>query len=243
MKTGYKMLLPVSVLFVCAFALFHTANSVNAASPGQVTGTVKLDGIAPHQRGIDMSKDPSCAAAHKDKPVTTEGVVVGTNGGLQNVVIYVSQGLAGNEAPSSQPVQIEQKGCQYFPHVIAVNAGQHMKIVNDDQALHNIHPQPVKNPAWNKSQMPGGPAIDIAWANEEIPIPVKCNVHPWMAAYIVVVKGPYGVTDNTGSFKLENLSPGNYTLTAWQETYGTQTQNVTVAAGKPTAISFTFKAK
>jgi plastocyanin len=243
MKAGYRLLVSVSVLLVCGFALFHSANRVNAASAGQVTGTVKLDGTAPHQRGIDMSKDPSCAAAHKDKPVTTENVVVGANGGLANVVVYVSQGLAGNEAPSSQPAQIEQKGCQYFPHVVAVDAGQHMKIVNDDQALHNIHPQPTKNPAWNKSQMPGGPALDVAWTNEEIPIPVKCNVHPWMQAYIVVVKGPYSVSDNSGSFKLENLPHGNYTLTAWQETYGTQTQNVTVASGKPTAVSFTFKAK
>ncbi len=243
MKAGYGLLVPVSVLLVCAFALFHSAGSVNAAPAGQVTGTVKLDGTAPHQRGIDMSKDPSCSAAHKDKPVTTENVVVGANGGLANVVVYVSQGLAGNETASSQPVQLEQKGCQYFPHVVAVNAGQHMKIVNDDQALHNIHPQAVKNAAWNKSQMPGGPPLDITWGSEEIPIPVKCNVHPWMQAYIVVVKGPYGVTDNSGSFKLDNLPPGTYTLTAWQETYGTQTQNVTVASGKPTAVNFTFKAK
>lgn len=243
MKAGYRLLVPVSVLLVCGFALFHSANTVNGASAGQVTGTVKLDGTAPHQRGIDMSKDPSCSAAHKDKPVTTENVVVGANGELANVVVYVSQGLAGNEVVSSQPVQLEQKGCQYFPHVVAVDAGQHMKIVNDDQALHNIHPQPTKNPAWNKSQMPGGPALDVAWTNEEIPIAVKCNVHPWMQAYIVVVKGPYSVSDNSGSFKLENLPPGNYTLTAWQETYGTQTQNVTVASGKPTVVSFTFKAK
>jgi plastocyanin len=216
---------------------------VNAASTGQVTGTVKLDGTAPHQRGIDMSKDPTCAAAHKDKPVTAENVVVGPNRGLANVVVYVSQGLSGNEAPSSQPVQLEQKGCQYFPHVVAVDVSQHMKIVNDDQALHNIHPQATKNASWNKSQTPGGPPIDVSWATEEIPVPVKCNVHPWMQAYIVVVKGPYGVSDNSGSFKLDNLAPGNYTLTAWQETYGTQTQNVTVASDKPTTVNFAFKAK
>lgn len=243
MKARYTVLFPIFVLVVCAFALFRSASSVNASSPGQITGSVKLDGTAPHQRGIDMSKDPTCSAAHKDKPVTTENVVVGANGGLANVVVYISQGLAGNEAPQSQPVQLVQKGCQYFPHVVAVDAGQHMKVLNEDQALHNIHPQPTKNTAWNKSQMPGGPAIDIAWTNEEVPIPVKCNVHPWMSAYIVVVKGPYGVSDDGGAFKLENLSPGNYTLTAWQETYGTQTQNVTIAAGKPTAVTFTFKAK
>jgi plastocyanin len=243
MKAGFKIVVLASVLLVFAFVLLHSSNSVSAASAGQVTGTVKLDGTAPHQRPIDMSKDPSCAAAHKDKPITTETVVAGANGGLANVVIYVSQGLTGNEPPSSQPAQLEQKGCQYFPHVVAVDVGQHMKIVNSDQALHNIHPQPTKNPAWNKSQTPGGPPLDVTWANEEIPVPVKCNVHPWMQAFIVVVKGPYGVTDDSGSFKLDNLAPGAYTLTAWQEAYGTQTQNVTVAAGKPTNVSFTFKAK
>jgi len=243
MKAGYKFVALASVLLALAFGLLHSRSSVSAASAGQVTGTVKLDGIAPHQRGIDMSKDPSCAAAHKDKPVTTENVVTGANGGLANVVVYVSQGLTGNEAPLSQPVQLEQKGCQYFPHVVAVDVGQHMKILNDDQALHNIHPQATKNAAWNKSQMPGGPPLDVTWASEEVPVPVKCNVHPWMQAYIVVVKGPYGVSDDSGSFQLDNLPPGNYTLTAWQETYGTQTQNVTVAAGKPTAVNFTFKAK
>jgi len=242
MKAGYKVATLASLLLASAFGLLHSGRSVIAASAGQVTGTVKLDGTAPHQRTIDMSKDPSCAAAHKDKPVTTESVVAGANGGLANVVVYVSQGLTGNEPPSSQPAQLEQKGCQYLPHVVAVDVGQHMKILNDDQALHNIHPQATKNAAWNKSQMPGGPPLDVTWASEEA-VPVKCNVHPWMQAYIVVVKGPYAVSDDSGSFKLDNLAPGNYTLTAWQETYGTQTQNVTVAAGKPATVNFTFKAK
>ncbi len=243
MKAGHKVVTVASAVLVLALGLLHSGGSVSAASPGQITGTVKLDGTPPHQKPIDMSKDPSCAAAHKDKPATMETVVAGANGGLANVVVYVSQGLIGSEAPSSQPVQLEQKGCQYFPHVVAVDVGQHMKILNSDQALHNIHPLATKNASWNKSQMPGGQPLDVTWASEEVPVPVKCNVHPWMQAYIVVVKGPYGVTDDSGSFKLENLPPGNYTLTAWQEIYGIQTQNVTVAAGKPATANFTFKAK
>ncbi len=243
MKSGYKIVTLASALILVGFALPRAGKSASAASAGQITGFVKLDGTAPHQRGIDMSKDPTCAAAHKDKPATWENVVVGGNGGLANVVVYVSQGLTGNEAPSSRPAKLEQRGCQYFPHVVAVDVRQQLKIVNADQALHNIHPQSSKNPAWNKSQMPGGPPLDVTWANEEIPIPVKCNVHPWMQAYIVVVKGPYGVSDNNGSFKLDSLAPGNYTLTAWHETYGAQTQKVTVAAGKLTTVSFTFRTK
>jgi len=243
MKAGYKIVMLASAILVVAFALLYSGSSVSATSTVQIVGSVKLDGAAPHQKLIDMSKEPSCAAVHKDKPVTTESVVVGANGGLANVVVYISQGLTGNEAPPSQPAQLEQKGCQYVPHVVAVDAGQHIKIMNDDQTSHNIYPQATKNVPWNKSQPAGAQPLDVTWASEEIAIPVKCNVHPWMRAYIVVVKGPFGVSDDGGSFKLDNVPPGNYTLTAWHETYGTQTQNVTIAAGKPAAVSFTFKAK
>jgi hypothetical protein len=118
-----------------------------------------------------------------------------------------------------------------------------MKIVNADQTSHNIHPQPTKNPEWNKSQPPGAPPIETKWQNEEISIPVKCNIHPWMHGYFAVVKGPYGVSDTNGTFTIPNIPPGNYTLTAWQETYGMQTQQVTVAAGKPATVSFAYTAK
>jgi len=243
MKAGCKVVALASLLLIFAFGLLYSGRSVSAASAGQITGTVKLDGTAPHQKPIDMAKEPSCAAVHKDKPLTTESVVAGANGGLANVVVYITQGLTGNEPVSTQPVEINQKGCQYLPHVVAVDAGQHVKIVNSDQTSHNIFSQSTKSPAWNKSQPPGAPPLDVTWNNEEIAIPIKCNVHPWMHAYIAVVKGPYGVSDDSGSFKLDNVPPGNYTLTAWHETYGTQTQTLTVAAGKPATVSFTFKAK
>lgn len=241
-RTGYIFIALASVL-IFTFGLLHSGRSFSAASTGQITGTVKLDGTAPHQKPIDMGKEPSCAAVHKDKPVTTEGVVVGANGGLANVVVYISQGLTGNEPASSQPVEINQKGCQYVPHVVAVNPGQHLKILNSDQTSHNIHPQATKNPEWNKSQMSGASPLDVTWANEEIAVPVKCNVHPWMHAYVAVVKGPNGVSDDSGSFKLDSVPPGTYTVTAWHETYGTQTQSVIVTAGKAASVSFTFKAK
>ena len=132
--------------------------------------------------------------------------MVGSGGGLANVVIYVTQGLSGNEAASSAPVSITQKGCQYIPHVVVLDATQHMKVINDDQTSHNIHPQPTKNQEWNKSQPPGSPPFDVTWANEEIAIPVKCNIHPWMHGYIAVVKAPFGVSDENGSFSSELAS-------------------------------------
>jgi len=247
MKTPLRIAVFTLLLVLAAAAFLRSAPRVGASPTGQIVGTVKLDGQAPHQKPIDMSKDPACSQAHGGAPVQAENVVVGANGGLENVVVYISQGLTGNEAAiPSQPATIDQKGCQYVPHVLAMNVGQHMTVLNSDKTAHNIHPQPSPtggNSQWNKSQTAGAGPIDVAWTNEEVAIPVKCNIHPWMRAYIAVVKGPFGLSNDTGSFKLDNVPPGTYTLTAWQETFGTQTQKVTVAAGKPVTTDFSFKAK
>ena len=246
MKTHQRIAALSIALSLLAVVRQSSVQGVGAAETGQITGTIKLDGQAPHPKPIDMSKDPTCAQTRAGAPATTEGVVVGPNGGLANVVVYISAGLTGNVPVASKPATFEQKGCQYVPHVVAVNPGQHVTILNDDKTLHNIHPDPKAgggNNQFNKSQLSGGPPIDVAWSSEEIAIPVKCNVHPWMRGYMVVVKGPNGVSDTNGAFKLENVPPGTYTLTAWHETYGTQTQKVTVAEGKPAVANFVFKAK
>jgi len=221
---------------------------VNAAAEGSITGTVKLSGTPPHMRGIDMSKDPYCSKAHASDPAKMETVIVGKDQGLQNVVLYISQGLSAADAAQKQsttPV-FDQKGCMYTPHVMAVDAGQEFKVTTSDQTSHNIHPQPnpmTGNIPWNRSQPPGAPPIVQTWKAEEIAIPVKCNIHPWMHGWHVVVKGPYATTDENGSYTIHGVSPGSYTVTAWQEELGTQTAKVTVAAGAPAKADFTFKAK
>lgn len=244
MTTRCKFALLLASLVMVGAATLILNQSVSAAGEGKITGTIKLDGQAPHQKPIDMSKEPSCAAQHST-PITTEAVMTGSGGGLENVVVYISEGLSGAAASavSTQPLEINQKGCQYVPHVVAINPNEDMKVVNSDQTSHNIHPQPKTNHEWNKSQPPGSAPFVVKWEAEELPIPVKCNIHPWMHGYIAVVKGPFGVSDDKGSFTLNNVPPGSYTLTAWQETYGTQTQKVTVAAGKSATADFTFKAK
>ena len=237
-----------SAILAIALVLSLSQRKVKAAPPseGSITGMIKLDGAPPHEKGIDMSKEPTCAAQHKDNPVRVESVVVGPNGGLANVVVYISQGWSGPAQPSTAAPVFDQKGCQYVPHVVAMDVGQQFKVVNSDQTSHNIHPMPTPggaNHQWNKSQPPGAPPILSKWDAEEVAIHVKCNIHPWMSGYMAVVKGPYGVSDDKGGFKIDNVPPGNYTLSAWQEEYGTQTQKVTVAAGKPATANFTFKAK
>ena len=249
MKNWYERTLPIlSALVVVAVIVAIVGERVKAAGEGSITGTVKLNGTAPHMKGIDMSKDPYCVSQHKDKPATLENVVVGSNGGLQNVVLYISEGLSGSAASavSSAEPTFDQKGCMYSPHVMAVNPDEKFKVTTGDQTTHNIHPLPAPgtgNIGWNKSQPPGAPPIESSWKNQEIAISVKCNIHPWMHGWHVVVKGPYAVTDDNGNFTIKNVPAGSYTVTAWQEDLGTQTAKVTVAGGQAAKADFTFKAK
>jgi hypothetical protein len=238
----------VTTIVMLGLGMFVTSRQASAAGEGKISGTVKLDGTAPHMRGIDMSKDPYCSKAHANSPAAMETVIVGKDNGLENVVLYISQGLSGDAAnakPSQVPV-FDQKNCMYTPHVLAMDANQEFKVTTSDQTAHNIHPEPnpmTGNIPWNRSQPPGSPAITQSWKAEEVAIPVKCNIHPWMHGYFVVVKGPYATTNDSGAYTIENVPPGSYTVTAWQETYGTQTQKVTVAAGAAASANFTFKAK
>ncbi len=240
----YRLMATAFALIAGVFILMHSHTTAHAAGTGKITGTVKLDGTAPHMKGIDMSKDPYCTKYHANDPAHLETVEVGKNGGLENVVLYISEGFSGTQKASNVPV-FDQKGCMYTPHVLAMNVGQDYKVTTSDQTTHNIHPEPnpmAGNIPWNRSQPPGAAPIIQSWKAEEV-IPVQCNIHPWMHGFFVVVKGPYAVTDENGSYTIENLPAGNYTVTSWQESYGKQTQKVTVAEGKPATADFTYKAK
>src|SRR5581483_4766900 len=206
-----------------------------------LSGEVKFEGTAPKPAHIETSQDPLCAKG-RATPLTTEDIVVGPNGGLANVVIYISDGLASQASqPPQQPAVLEQKGCQYKPHVLALQANQKLSIVNSDQTTHNIHPTPANNREWNMTQ-PHGMPMEQTFARQEVAIPVKCNVHPWMKGYIAVLKNPFfAVSDQDGHFEIKNLPPGTYTLTAWQEKLGTTTQKVTIGAGEAKTLTFTFK--
>lgn len=210
-------------------------------SGGTVSGKVTYEGTPAKQKTIDMSKEPSCAKQHAT-PIVTETVVTGPNNSLDNVVVYVSAGAPDDAAPS-QPAKFEQKGCQYIPHVLAFQVNQTLQIANDDQTSHNIHPLPKLNREWNKSQPPGTPPIDEKYDKAEF-IPVKCNIHPWMHGNFAVLKNShYAVTSDGGTFSLANLPPGKYTITAWHESYGDQSQEVTISGSETKPVNFVFKAK
>jgi hypothetical protein len=221
---------------------------------GTVIGTVTYTGTPAKPRAIDMSKEPACAQQHAT-PVAGETVVTGPNNTLENVVVYVSSGAPDDGQVPAQAVTYAQKGCQYLPHILPMHVDQELRITNDDQTLHNVHALAKVNREWNKSQQPGAPPIVEKYDKEEF-IPVKCNVHPWMKGYFAVLKtSHYDVSKNGGTFKLPNLPPGKYTITAWHEDYGTQTAEVTIAGQdenknknnrkkeETKEVNFTFKAK
>jgi plastocyanin len=224
-------------------AAFSIAAIVTAApGGGTVTGKITYTGTPIKRKPIDMSKEPTCAKQHTT-PEMTESVVTGPGNTLENVVVYVSAGGAGETTAPSTAVTFDQKGCHYLPHVLAFEVNQELKVVNSDQTSHNIHPLAKINQEWNKSQPPGTPPIVAKYEKPEF-ISVKCNIHPWMHGYFAVLKTPhYAVSDASGEYKLPNLPPGKYTLTAWQESYGTQTQEVTITGNETKSVNFSFVAK
>ncbi len=245
MKNRYNFAVVLLAVVLVACGALILGQKVSAAGEGKITGTVKLDGAAPHMRGIDMSKDPYCVKANSASPAHMETTVVGSGGGLENVAVYISEGYSGPaEASTTEPV-FDQKNCMYTPHVLAMDVNQKFKVTTSDQTTHNIHPLPnpmTGNIPWNQSQPPGAAPVEKSWKAEEV-IPVQCNIHPWMHGWFVVVKGPYATTDDSGNFTINNVPPGSYTVTAWHEPDEKQTQKVTVAAGGAGTANFTFKAK
>ncbi|MFZ0737496.1 MAG: carboxypeptidase regulatory-like domain-containing protein [Candidatus Acidiferrales bacterium] len=231
------------VLSLALVAMAGSAMVVLAGPPagtGTINGKVTYTGTPPKMKPIDMSKEPTCAKEH-NPPDLIQTVTTGPGDALEYAVVYISKGGTEETTPPSQSVRFDQKGCMYIPHVQVMEVDQPLIIYNNDPVAHNIHPMPKQNSEWNKSQPPGTPPIDAKWEKAEF-IPVKCNIHPWMHGYFVVLKtSHYAVTGQDGSFSLSGLAPGEYTVTAWQEQYGFQSQEVTVGAGETKAANFTYK--
>src|SRR5215468_8597324 len=175
---------------VAGLAMLVLAATSKAGPPagGTVSGKVTYEGTPAKMKPIDMSKEPSCAKMYTT-PQLAETVVTGAGNSLQDVVVYISAGAPDDTAPATAAV-FTQKGCRYIPHVLAFQVNQELKIVNEDQTSHNIHPLPKLNREWNKSQPPGTPPITEKYDKHEI-FPVKCNVHPWMHGNFAVLKNSH----------------------------------------------------
>ena len=214
--------------------------AVDPATAATVAGTISFSGDIPRFPPFNMSAEPDCVALHGGR-VPSDRVLV-SDGKLQDVLVWVSKGLEGKRFPvRTDEVNLDQDGCLYKPHVVAVQAGQNLNITNSDPTTHNVHPLPRENREWNKSQTSGAPAIDYAFPRPEKSIAVKCNIHPWMQAYVHVMEHPYfAVTDSSGSFEIANLPPGTYTLQAMHERLGEQEMEVTVGASESATVDFSF---
>lgn len=216
--------------------------AVSPDSAATITGVVNFVGTPPAGELIDMSEEPACADQHAEAPMKQTAVVA--DGKLANVFVYVKDGLGTRTFPTSQEgVTIDQRGCEYHPHILGVQAGQPLIIKNSDGILHNINTQPTVNQGFNVSQ-PVAMETSKTFSSAEVMIPVKCDVHGWMEAYIGVQEHPYmAVSSEDGTFRLENLPPGTYTIEAWHEQYGVQTQTVTVGAQETGEVMFEYSSE
>ena len=227
------------VLALCALPLLAGCGD---SGPGGIRGTVTYTGPDPDQP-ISMQGDPACAALHPE-PVDSEEIAL-RGGKLANVFVYVKSGLTGKSFPvPAEKRHVDQRGCLFSPRVLGVQVGQTVEFANGDETLHNVHALPAANTESNDPQAQGMPPIDRKFDKPEVMVPVRCDMHPWMAAYIGVVPHPYyAVSGEDGAFSIANLPPGKYTLEAWHEKLGTQTRQVTVTPGRAATVDFDFKPK
>jgi plastocyanin len=222
----------------------HPAPAVDPATAGAISGVVHFDGKAPARIPIEMSADPACAFTAE--PNLTEQYLV-TDHKLANVYVYIKSGIPDAKAPANTPpVIIDQKGCRYIPHVIAVQQGGSVQFRNSDPTMHNVHtiPTQVGNETVDISETPMGQPQTEKFKSPETMLPVRCNNHPWMSAFINVAPNRYfAVTGPDGSFTLPNLPPGTYTLAAVHEKLGEQDIQITVPAKSTAKATFTFAEK
>lgn len=219
------------------------AAAIDPSQVGTITGVVSLANGPDPDNEIKMNADPVCEGLHEE-PVMSQTRVTDDAGNLANVFVYVKSGLEGKRFdPPADPKVLDQQGCLYKPHVQGVMTGQTLKVVNSDPTLHNVHATPKNNPEFNQAQPFQGMELERRFENVEVAIPVKCDVHPWMQSYISVLEHPFfTVSAEDGSFTIEGVPAGSYTLELWHELLGTETQDVTVEAGATAEIQPTFTA-
>ena len=215
------------------------AKKVDAATASTIKGKVLLEGTPPENPVIKMSSDPACGNAE----VRGESYLA-DNGALQNVFVHITDGLGNKyifDTPT-EPVKLDQKGCRYVPHVLGVRTTQPLEVSNSDETLHNVHGMPKVNREFNQGQPIAGMKNSVTFTSPEVMVPFKCDVHPWMSAFIGVVSHPYfAVTGKEGTFELKTVPPGTYTIEAWHEKLGRQTQSVVIGEKDSKDVTFTFK--
>jgi len=210
-----------------------------------IKGTIKLTGPAPENPTIDMSEEPQCKSHYPTTP-RDPVVTASASGGLANVFVYVKDGLpagAAYQAPA-QDVEIDQEGCLYHPRVFGLMVNQKLLIKNSDPLLHNIKAKPAINRPFNISQPAAGMTTERTFPAPEVMVPLECNVHGWMHAWVAVLPHPFfAVTGPDGSFTIGHLPAGTYTIAIWHEKFGTKTATITVTGDATKTADFSFTSK
>ena len=208
-----------------------------------VQGIVTFEGTPPARKKIQMAADPVCQQQYAES-VYSEEVIVNDNGTLRNVFVYAKEGVSGSYPTPSEPVVLDQAGCLYTPHVTGIYVNQALQIVNSDETLHNINAKASVNRPFNIAQPIKGMKMSKKFSKPEVMVRFKCNVHPWMSAYVGVLAHPFfSVSGEDGAFAISGLPDGTYLMEAWHERYGTQTQSITVTDGQAPPIEFAFSAE
>ncbi len=214
---------------------------VDSATAGTITVTVKANGTAPPPQPINMSVVPGCAKLNTT-PAYDQSLVV-NNGRVQDAVVWIKSGFAERRFPSpTQSVVIDQQSCLYKPRVAAVMVGQPLEFVNNDPEAHNVHGRPQVASAWNFLMSRQGSSRSMTFDKAEVGIPVGCDIHPWMQAYVSVFDNPYfGVTPPDGAVTLRDVPPGQYQVACWHPKLGTKAHQVTVEPKGAVSIDFTYE--
>ena len=222
-----------------------TASGPGASSePGtaSIVGTVRYEGEVPDPVVFSMIQDASCIEAHGAETILSNRLVVNDNGTLRWVFVYVREAITGSlPVGEPAPVTLDKRGCVYRPHVLGMQTGARLRIVNSDSTLHTVQLVAVNNASFNIALPQPGMDIVRVLANPEVMIPVRCNVHPWTQAYIGVVPHAFfAVSGEDGRFVIDGVPAGEYVLEAWHELLGRQTLRVVVAKGEESDVRFTF---
>ncbi len=218
-----------------------TMEIINPETAGQIQVTVKLNGPVPERKPEPVNAEASCGAHWGGNPPLSQAVLV-ADGLVQNSFVYIRQGLKNYQYPAPEgTVKLDQVGCLYTPRVIGARVNQPVEIANGDDLLHNVHSVTHANIPFNVAQPFKGKSDTKLFGKPEVMVKTKCDIHPWMAAYIGVLDHPFfGVSDDKGTLTLKGVPPGDYVIEAWHEVFGTVTQNVTLGAKEQKAVEFAF---